>query len=284
GKTGEGKGKTGEGKGKTGEGEGKTPTEAAAAEKQAEIDDELAGELKARGVESDPMFKDMDRQTRGKVNTALKNDPLAKAGDGVQDAATKWAKDGADGNPREFANRYEYARAKFNEIRNGLASEYKGKPDGKNLLNDAAGKELSPDKLAKDLSTDNAASKAQGPGENLDMSKLPEKPTPDDIGKAVKGLDRVGFESETAESYHTVKHQAELPEPKLAESPVENYDAYAKDTIKTGEVVKAERQPNGSIQVIIQKTYGGKVLEAILYIKPDGKVTLASYGKRKAIK
>jgi len=52
----------------------------------------------------------------------------------------------------------------------------------------------------------------------------------------------------------------------------------------TGEVVKAERQPNGSTLVIIQKTYGGKVLEAILYIKPDGKVTLASYGKAKAIK
>jgi hypothetical protein len=202
----------------------------------------------------------------------------------VQDAALKWAKDGADGNPREFANRYEYARAKFNAIRDGLAPEYKGKPNGKNLLNEAAGKELSPERLAKDLAADNAASKAQGPGENLDMSKLPEKATPDDIGKAVKGLDRFGFESETAESYHAAKHQAELPEPKLAESPVENYDAYAKDTIKTGEVVKAEQQPNGSTLVIVQKTYGGTVLEAILYVKPDGQVTLASFGKPKAVK
>jgi hypothetical protein len=116
------------------------------------------------------------------------------------------------------------------------------------------------------------------------MSKLPEKPTPDDIGKAVKGLDRFGFESETAESYHAAKHQAELPEPKLADSPVENYDAYAKDTIKTGEVVKAEQQPNGSTLVIVQKTYGGTVLEAILYVKPDGQVTLASFGKAKAVK
>jgi hypothetical protein len=49
-------------------------------------------------------------------------------------------------------------------------------------------------------------------------------------------------------------------------------------------VVKAEHQPNGSTLVIIQKTYGGTVLEAILYVKPDGKVTLASYGKAKAIK
>jgi hypothetical protein len=230
------------------------------------------------------MFKDMDPQTRGKVNTALKNDPLAKAGDGVQDAALQWAKDGADGNPREFANRYEYARSKFDTIRNGLAPEYKGKPNGKNLLNEAAGKEVTPDRLTKDLATDNAASKALGPGDNLDMAKLPENPTPDDIARGVKGLDRFAYESETAESYHALKHQGDLPEPKLADNPVDNYDAYAKDTIKTGDVVKAETQPNGSTLVIVQKSYGGKLLEAIVYVKPDGTVTLASYGQAKAVK
>jgi len=77
-----------------------------------------------------------------------------------------------------------------------------------------------------------------------------------------------------------------LPEPKLADSPVENYDAYAKGhDSRPARWSRQSASPDGSTLVIIQKTYGGKVLEAILYIKPRWQGHgFASYGKSKAIK
>jgi len=237
------------------------------------------------------MFKNMDAQTRQKVNTALSQDPIAKAGPEIQKAAQDWALEGANGNPREFANRYEYARAKFSEARTQAADEFAGTDNAKVKIAKAAGDKITPEKLSEALAADNATAERLGKGQNLGAGELPENPTPQDIAQAVQKLDRVSYESDTAESYHAVKHQNELPSPSKSTNPVENFDDYAMDTIKHGTIVDTARpQAGSSTRVIIQKTYpssepGGEpsVMEAIIYVDPNGTVTLASFGRAKAI-
>jgi hypothetical protein len=272
--------------------EGETPVDPEAqaqAARQAKTDEQLAKALKDRGL-NDEMFNDMDPQTRQKVNTALSQDPIAKASPEVQKAAQDWAAEGANGNPREFANRYEYARAKFNEARAQAAEDLAGTPGAKAKAAQTASNEITPEKLNAALKADNETAQGLGKGQNLGSGELPENPTPQEVAQGVQKLDRVGYESDTAESYHAVKHQPEMPSPPRSPNQVENANAYAMDTIKTGSVVDATRPPaGGSTRVIIQKTYpsaaGGEpqVMEAIVYVDPNGKVTLASYGRAKAI-
>jgi hypothetical protein len=107
------------------------------------------------------------------------------------------------------------------------------------------------------------------------------------MGQRVQKLDRIAFESETAESYHSIKHQAELPPlENRTGNGVQDYAAAAKDTIQTGTVVDAKRMPNGSTRIVIRKAYPGEdipqILEAIIYIAPQGRTVLATYGRVKA--
>lgn len=147
-----------------------------------------------------------------------------------------------------------------------------------------------PDKLTAALNANNQTAQNLGKGPSLGPDQVPENPTPQDVAQAVQKLDRVSYESDTADSYHAIKHPGELPQPPRSPDPVENANAYAMDTIKTGDAVDASRPvAGGSTRVIIQKTYpspsGGEpqVMEAIVYIDPSGKVALASYGAAKAM-
>jgi hypothetical protein len=230
------------------------------------------------------MFENLDPQTQGKVNTALKGDPIAKAGEPVQRAAQDWARQGAGGNPREFANRYEYARAKFSEVRTAAAERLAGQPSARAKAVEAAAAEMTPERLTTALEADIQTVRELGPGQNLEGSRP--NASPKEIAEAVQSLDRVGFESETAEAYHAIKHQDELPSiPGATGEPVRDYAAAARDTIRTGSVVDASPS-GGSTRVVIRKTYGTppnqSLMEAIIYVRPNGKVTLASYGTAKA--
>jgi hypothetical protein len=106
----------------------------------------------------------------------------------------------------------------------------------------------------------------------------------DEIARQVQGLERVAFESPTAEVSQARKHQAEVPdELKHSQDPVLDYAPAAHDTIHTGTVVDAVRVGD-SIRVVIRKDYGDTTkvtMEAIIYVTPDGTVTLETYGTRK---
>lgn len=254
----------------------------AAAERSAKITEELQKSLKERGLDGDPMFTSMDAQTDGKVNTALKSDPFANFPD-AQKAAQSWAQQGAGGNPREFANRYEYAKAKFTQARDAATLEMKTQGNfTKAGAAEKAAAEVTPEKLSQalqaDLKTVQALGKGQNVGETGEASSW-------DIAKAVQKLERFGFETDTAEAYHAIKHSKEMPSLQEGQGNlVQDHALAAKDTIKTGDVVSAKQMLNGSTQIIIHKAYPGmkRPLEAIIYVEPNGKVTLASYGEAKA--
>jgi hypothetical protein len=243
-------------------------------EEQIKARDKVKADLKKLGID-DPMFDDMDALVTNKVKNALGSDPMGKSPT-TQKAALEWAARGAGGDPSEFANRYEYAKAKFSE-----ASKAAVAAKAKNARADAEAA-TTPDKLADGLNKDIAKVKAFGPGDQLEP--IAPGADPKDTAAAVKGLKRVAFQSDTAEAYHAVKHQGELPPEFRTGNAVDNYQNAYNDTIKTGNVVKAVATPTGSTQVIIQKTYAGTgaPMEAIIYVKPDGEVVLASYGAAKA--
>jgi hypothetical protein len=255
-----------------------TPEQRAAAEKAAKTQAELEAELGRRGLVDDPMFAGMDPQTQGKVNTAMKGDPIAKAGEPVQRATQEWARDGAGGNPREFANRYEYAREVFNEA-NTAARESMPKGTPKADVARAAAADITPEVLEARLAADIETVRSLGPGENIEV---PPGTTPEQIGDAVQGLDRLAFESDTAAAYHAQKHSAEVPPMDGATGdPVVDYMNAARDTIQTGRVAATKTMPNGNTMVEIRQTYGTPPVQtemhAIIYVEPGGKVTLATY-------
>jgi hypothetical protein len=102
----------------------------------------------------------------------------------------------------------------------------------------------------------------------------------DEVAGVVQGLEHVAFRSPGAEIYNVREHQAEVPvRLQNPDDPVGAYVAAANDTIHTGRVVAAGRAASGSIRVRIHKDYGNDhVMEAIIYVNPDGTVTLATYG------
>ena len=93
----------------------------------------------------------------------------------------------------------------------------------------------------------------------------------------------MAFQSETAEAYHALKHQTDLP-PEFRPAggnPVDNYEAAINDVVKTGRVVAAEPTDTGSTMVVIQKTYPsiGADVKVIIYVKPDGTPVIATLMK-----
>jgi hypothetical protein len=247
--------------------------EARAAKFKKQVDDELA----KRGLSGDPTFKDLDRLTVEKVAKAFESDPL-KAG---KAAAQKWALDGARGNPREFANRYEYVKARFLYLRDqAMKPGAPGGPKSKAQAVDEAAKGTTTDKLDDALRDDLADVAALGPGGLVAPGS-----SPDDIAAAVQKLDRVAFETPTAEAYHAAKHMKDVP-PMAGQTGnyVKDYAAAAKETIQTGKItsVKEFKNPD-AVRVAIRKLLGEPPnqveVEAVIYVTPDGMPTLATFGK-----
>ena len=260
----------------TEEGSPRTPEQIQVAETKAQLDAELA----KRRLDGDQMFEGMDPLTQRKVNRALSGDPIAKSSPATQRSVQEWAREGAGGNPREFANRYEYARAKFNQARSSAFERLTGQPDAHARAAQEAAGAVTPERLTTELGSDIQTVQNLGPRQSLEG--LPPNTSPEEVAARVQGLDHFGFESETATAYHAQKHQGELPQtPSRTGDPVIDYMAAAQDTIRTGTVADVTVSEESTC-VIIRKDYNGRVMEAIVYIRPDGRVTLATYGTQKA--
>lgn len=243
--------------------------------------------LKERGLEGEDMFKNTDDLTVGKVKNALESDPMGKS-KATQQAAQRWAVEGSDGSAREFANRYEYAKGRFGYERNAALE---ARPGDGNAAKAAAEAKTTPEELTSQLGKDIASSKDLGPGQRI--TGVTAETPPGDVAQKVKELERIGWETETAEAYHSYKHAKELPAggpgvPSRTGDVVKDYAAFAQDTVKNGRVVLAEPAGAGKTRVVIHHEYGEGAarltLEAIIYVEADGTVTMASLGAPKAVK
>ena len=242
----------------------------------------IQGVLKKQVLDADPVFKNMDRLTVGKVYRAFDGDPLANKNVPrvTQQIVQKWALEGAGGDPREFSNRYEFARMVFGNARKAATAA------GAANAPATAAAEMTPEKLEELLKSGITSVQSLGPKNNLEL--LPADATPTDIADAVKRLNRIGFESDFAEAYHAIKHVKEVPlELRKSGDPVKDYAAAYLDTIKKGKVISAGPvPPHGSIKIIyewipeLEGTLAGPPMQAKVYVRPDGTVTIATFGKK----
>jgi len=254
----------------------------------------LFASLEARGIDI-AVFRahPMDDLVAKKVNTALTGDPLmASESTPVIDAARvraeQWALAGANGNPSEFANRYEYARAKFTNAKNAkeeaLLPNEKPKDMKKPVYaKNAVAPEITGPALQASLERDVASIRKLPPGQNR-VERLPTD-TPESIAPKVQQLDRITYQSPTAEAYHVEKHVNELEDiVGLPEhDPVARFAEATRLTLREGTVHSASVESNGSIKVVIRKEFATTAkelteLQAVVYVQLDGKVVIATFG------
>jgi hypothetical protein len=88
--------------------------------------------------------------------------------------------------------------------------------------------------------------------------------------------------SDTSAAYHVHKHYDELPTSETTGNPTRDYFDSAEKTIRDGQVTDAGPLEGGGERLIYRRTVDGKVMEAIVLVKPDGKLIMATYGAAKA--
>ena len=256
--------------------------------------------LEARGIDI-AVFRahPMDDLVAKKVNTALTSDPLMPSKstpeiDAARGRAEQWALAGANGDPSEFANRYEYARAKFGTIIEQQSATIQMDQKPANLTGPLYKKSLAApglheNSLDASLARDFEAIQKLGPG--TDRIELLSSDLPETVAARVQQHDRFAYQTLTAEAYHVEKHAPDLDDIvglPLVDGVVKFAEA-TRITLREGAVHTARVEANGSIKVVIRRTFaknGGKdkfiELEVIAFVQPDGKVVVASFGKAKS--
>jgi hypothetical protein len=95
--------------------------------------------------------------------------------------------------------------------------------------------------------------------------------------------------SESGEVYHASKHYDELPRDLQTGDPVNNTAEAARVTVRDGTIVKTWSE-DGALKYVVHHTFksrtaGGRdtVLEALMIVRADGKVVMATFGNPKII-
>ncbi|HVV87212.1 MAG TPA: DUF4157 domain-containing protein [Kofleriaceae bacterium] len=254
--------------------------------------------LESRGLElTEFEGSKLDNLTAAKVKRALDGDPMnvKKTTPEIieaRKAAEKWALAGANRDPSEFANRYEYARARYSELKRQAEKTIKKEDIPKNSSKDKvagnkASEEITAEKLTKALDGDMDA--VNDLGEGTTKIALKDEMKPLDLAAEVQKAKRIPYQSSTAEAYHALKHAKELDgiTALKATDSVPRFAEATELTLTGGSVHKAWKTETGSTCVIIRKEFdregGDKVtLEAIVYVQEDGTLVLATFGQAKA--
>lgn len=270
-----------------------SPADLKRLERMAKAAAELPDLLRARGV--DPAL--LDGATRGdilNIYNALDGDPIASAAGKkptqpteLQKAVAQWALANCDGKAGEFHALYEYARARFSDLREQQELALKGTNGGRIQAATNAGAMLTEKFLTdmlkqdmKELATFPAHQNLAGPTTGM---------THTTVAQAVQGLDQIRFGSPALEIYHAWKHRKEIPAG-FNGTLLERYRAATMQTVRNGTIKFSgpALPPDPATRIIIHMAFGQpptqEIKEAILRVEPDGNVTISSWGDPKAIK
>lgn len=112
----------------------------------------------------------------------------------------------------------------------------------------------------------------------------------EEVQSQVRTQERFEMGSESGEVYHANKHYNELPPRFRKGDPISNYAEAARDVMHTGEV-KRTWSEDDVLKYVVHKTYSGTppgnievTLEALVIVRPDGKVVMATFGSPKVVK
>lgn len=213
----------------------------------------------------------LPHQFNGAFN-ALGDDSM-RGSPAAQREAASWAMERAQGDLSRFAAFYEYAMQRHARLRPASGAE--------------AAEALTAEGLQRSLTADlqRLATQPRAAALGRGTEAMSER----DIGLAVQQLETFAFADSVREAYHALKHERELIEGFSAGDVFDRHLALAVDTIRTGQVIDTGSPPAGtqSTRIVIHKQYGDDPKhwrEAILYVRPDGTVTLASWGSCKAVR
>ncbi|GAB2834438.1 hypothetical protein GCM10027176_43500 [Actinoallomurus bryophytorum] len=232
--------------------------------------DRLRGDLPRDSRQWQRLASALSQEFSGKVKGLLHPKAIDFASDG-----------GRVSDPETFAHRYEYFKARFDALRDSLA-EQTGLTK-KQVALDAAQKVLDLDmkaELAADLRTVH--------GLRPDPAFVdPHLPAPDLENVLRSRAGDIDMGSDTSAAYHGYKHYDELPAVEKTGHPLEDYFQSAERTIRDGQVWKRETFPDGREELIFRREVieaGGlrKTMEAIVLVRPDGKVIMKTFGVAKA--
>jgi hypothetical protein len=207
----------------------------------------------------------------------------------------RWAFDNCGGDPAEFYNRYEFARARFSALKEAEEKALRGTNNSNAQALANATKQLTPEFLSNELRDTMAAIKTRPEGQQLGKSTRGMSDA--EIAQAVQELERVDFKTTTAEAYHAWKHRKEVldqfqpegaAESFFAGGLTERYFAGGMDVIRNGKVLSVKpMDDDAGTRIIIQRRYvingDVKVKEVIMMVDRDGKVAILSWGDPKAI-
>ncbi|KUL25027.1 WXG100-like domain-containing protein [Actinoplanes awajinensis] len=237
------------------------------------------------------MFEGLNGLDRGKAAEALSHLPNKMTSE-LRKRVFGWASDQADGDVRVFANRVEFARARWNEMagdrekalyesarREDPGIDPRGfKTEGQKLATKAMDSDEGIARLKSDLEYDlqYLAGKPHSIG-------LPEQVHPDLVASRLVGIEHPPWEMPEAEAYHVRKHFKELPdEDMFAGEPIDIYTKSLLKTLLIGEITVEPPTVEGeSTAVIYRRAILGSqyTMRARVYLGDDGSAVVATYGR-----
>ncbi|MFE6385664.1 hypothetical protein [Nocardiopsis dassonvillei] len=199
--------------------------------------------------------------------------------------ATRFSFDGAE-NGREFAYRYEYYKATFDELVKSLMAEGMSKGEARMP---AAAEVLELDMDARLRQDHDVVNEMRPHGHAYIDPELTTAQMEQHIRERAGDIE---MGHETSAAYHSRKHANELPSAERTGNPVRDYLNSAEVTIRSGEVIDSRVEENGSRKfvfarpkldadgsyVLNTKTGEPVYMKAILYVREDGRVVMATYG------
>ncbi|MFI6578142.1 hypothetical protein ACIBFB_20335 [Nocardiopsis sp. NPDC050513] len=259
-------------------------------EKKLDKADQLEQRLRQAGLTDEDIAqlrgdhpRDGDQWQR--AASAINQGFSKKLDDQLHPAATRFAlEDAAD--PREFAYRYEYYKATFDELARSLREEGLGRQQAAQ----EAAERMPVMDVATRLDEDHAVVNDMRGGEparvDTDLSSV-------DLEEAVRAqAGNIEMGHETATAYHARKHYNEILDDERSGNIVNDYLDSAELTIRDGEVIELSRLDNGAERLTIMRPVlddnGSHIsnkrgelayMRAIVIIRQDGSLVMPTYGR-----
>ncbi|WP_433600321.1 hypothetical protein ACQPXH_00160 [Nocardia sp. CA-135953] len=226
---------------------------------------------------------DPARQRAAQVvgGTAKFNNNAVNAG--MQQRALQWAMNQAGpGNPRKFANAYEYYKGKYQEAYDSVDPKDILKGENKDSV---AAKRLDDYQVTKNLEEDIETVRRSGKGA-VDLRPWMSQR---DVVAMLRQNQSLGFGDEFGSAYHALRHWKNMPdsEKELLPSRIEAYQNSADLTVREGRLVGIYPR-DGVMKYVFQRDVivKGKpnIVETIVNVTPDGRAMIATYGQPTAVK
>ncbi|MEU6033909.1 hypothetical protein ABZ801_00710 [Actinomadura sp. NPDC047616] len=283
-------GRDGAGHGENNSSDGDSPDPEVAA--KLDRADRLEAALRDGGLSDDDIARLRGPEPREgadwqRLASAIAQGFSSKVKDTLHPAAVRFAMDGA-ADPREFAHRYEYFKARYDEYRRYLKEhDPRGETHKGQSRALAAAEWVLNEDLNSHLNNDVAAARRARPHTHATLD--PEL-TGRSLEQSVRAhADDIGMGSDTSAAYHARKHYHEVGVSAQSGHVVDDYLKSAERTIGQGALVKDELSSSGSRQMVFHREVIGadgnpRTVEAVVYVKPNGETVLATYGEPKAVR